>query len=127
MSGPLLMSLLCLVGAQCWASEGKLDRITALWEPPRLSRGKTQIRWLLCVQDNCRCDAVEFVYGAGRLLEFCGACFRVNHEDECFQGVGKGVSGIPGKAWQRCGAPTEPGQAGPDGPRVLTENGQGAT
>lgn len=56
-----------------------------------------------------------------------GACFRVNPEDEFFQGVGKGVSGIPGKAWQNCGAPMQPGQAGSDGPWVLTENGQGAT
>lgn len=46
---------------------------------------------------------------------------------EFFQGGGRGVSGISGGAQQKCGAPMEPGQARPDGPLVLTENGQGAT
>lgn len=86
MSGPLLMSLLCLVRAQCWASEGKLDGTTALREPPRLSRGRTQICWSLCVQDNCRCDVVEFVYGTGMCMleNVHGACFRMNPEGEFF-------------------------------------------
>ena len=53
--------------------------------------------------------------------------FRCILKMEFFQGGGRGVSGIPGEARQKCGAPMEPGQARPDGPLVLTENGQGAT
>lgn len=37
-----------LLGVQCWASKGKLDRITALKRTPRLDknlRGKTQMPW----------------------------------------------------------------------------------
>lgn len=40
---PWLMSALYLVGAQCWASKGKLDRLVALKEPPRLVRSRTQM------------------------------------------------------------------------------------